>query len=173
MKRKYITNTYLRDIEKYQIKLFLDEEDYYISVKKLISVRKKFIIEDDICVMDNGFYIFEVVPKNKNYAMRLFLDKDKKELEYYFDICKNNGLDEKTHVPFYDDLYLDITYMDGRIKILDEDELINAHNSGDVSDEEFEQRRKVQPPFEPKFKTGWLSRYQKLVQGADKGAILE
>ena len=41
MKRKYITNTYLRDIEKYQIKLFLDEEDYYISVKKLISVRKK------------------------------------------------------------------------------------------------------------------------------------
>ena len=43
MKRKYITNTYLRDIEKYQIKLFLDEEDYYISVKKLISVRKKFI----------------------------------------------------------------------------------------------------------------------------------
>ena len=38
MKRKYITNTYLRDIEKYQIKLFLDEEDYYISVKKLIFV---------------------------------------------------------------------------------------------------------------------------------------
>ena len=30
MKRKYITNTYLRDIEKYQIKLLLDEEDYYI-----------------------------------------------------------------------------------------------------------------------------------------------
>ena len=65
MKRKYITNTYLRDIEKYQIKLFLDEEDYYISVKKLISVRKKFIIEDDICVMDNGFYIFELFQKIK------------------------------------------------------------------------------------------------------------
>lgn len=152
MKRKYITNTYLRDIEKYQIKLFLDEEDYYISVKKLISVRKKFIIEDDICVMDNGFYIFEVVPKNKNYAMRLFLDKDKKELEYYFDICKNNGLDEKTHVPFYDDLYLDITYMNGRIKILDEDELINAHNSGDVSDEEFELVYKIKDEILPTIK---------------------
>ena len=84
--------------------------------------------------------------------MRLFLDKDKKELEYYFDICKNNGLDEKTHVPFYDDLYLDITYMDGRIKILDEDELINAHNSGDVSDEEFELVYKIKDEILPTIK---------------------
>ncbi|MGM9946496.1 dihydroxy-acid dehydratase [Floccifex sp.] len=46
---------------------------------------------------------------------------------------------------------------------------IHAH----VSDEEFEQRRAQQPEFESQFKTGWLSRYQRLVQGADKGAILK
>jgi len=45
MKRKIITNTYLRDVSKHQIKLFLDEEDYYVSVKKLIQVDKKFIIK--------------------------------------------------------------------------------------------------------------------------------
>ena len=59
MKRKIISNTYLRDVDKYQIKLFLDNDNYYISVKKLIKVREKFIIKDNLCVMDNGYYVFE------------------------------------------------------------------------------------------------------------------
>lgn len=33
MKKKMITKTYLRDVSKYQIKLYLDEEDFYVSVK--------------------------------------------------------------------------------------------------------------------------------------------
>lgn len=138
MKTKVITNTYLRDIEKYQIRLFLDEDDYYVSVKKLISVREKFIIKDGLCVMDDGFYIFEVIPKNDNYAMRLFLNEKKEALEYYFDICKNNRLDSVSKVPCYDDLYLDITYLNGYINILDEEELIEAYNSGDISSEDYE-----------------------------------
>lgn len=138
MKTKIITNTYLRDIDKYQIKLYLDEDNYYISVKKLISVRKKFIIKNDLCVIDNGYYVFEVIPKNDNYAMRLFLNSNKEPLEYYFDICKNNRLDSVSKIPCYDDLYLDITYLDGYINILDEDELITAYESGDISKEDYE-----------------------------------
>lgn len=137
MKKKYISKTYLRDIEKYQIKLYLDEDDYYISVKKLVDVREKFIIYGNLCVMDNGYYVFEVVPKNENYAMRLFLDDKKRPLEYYFDITKNNMLDFNTNTPCYDDLYLDITYYDGKINILDEDELIDAYNSGDITDDDY------------------------------------
>ena len=138
MKTKVITNTYLRDVDKYQIKLFLDEENYYISVKKLISVREKFIINSGLCVMDDGYYIFEVVPKNYNYAMRLFLDDNKRPLEYYFDICKNNRIDTISKVPCYDDLYLDITYLDGKINILDENELLEAYENGDIVRDDFE-----------------------------------
>ena len=137
MKTKVIANTYLRDVDKYQIKLYLDEEDYYVSVKKIISVREKFIIKDGLCVMDDGYYVFEVIPKNDNYAMRLFLNAYKEPLEYYFDICKNNRLDNLYKVPCYDDLYLDITYLDGYINILDEDELIAAYKSGDISQEDY------------------------------------
>ena len=137
MKTKIISNTYLRDIEKYRIKLYLDEEKYYVSVKKLISVREKFIIKDGLCVMDDGYYVFEVIPKNDNYAMRLFLNDKKEPLEYYFDICKNNRLDSLSKVPCYEDLYLDITYLDGEINILDEDELIEAYKSGDISNEDY------------------------------------
>ena len=138
MKRKIISNTYLRDVEKYQIKIFLDEEDYYVSVKKLISVREKFIIKENITVMDDGYYIFEVIPKNENYAMRLFLDENKNPLEYYFDITKNNGLYENTKIPCYDDLYLDITYMNNEINILDEDELLEAYKTNDITKEELD-----------------------------------
>jgi hypothetical protein len=138
MKKKIISNTYLRDVDKYQIKMFLDEDDYYVSVKKLINVKEKFIIKNNLCVMDNGYYVLEIVPKRENYAMRLFLDDNKKALEYYFDITKNNGLYENTNIPCYDDLYLDITYLNGEINILDENELIEAYNSGDISKEDYE-----------------------------------
>jgi len=137
MKTKMITNTYLRDVDKYHVKLYLNDNDYYISVKKLISVREKFIINDGLCVMDDGYYVFEVIPKNDNYAMRLFLNSNKEPLEYYFDICKNNRLDPLFKIPCYDDLYLDITYLNGYIKILDEDELIAAYESGDISNEDY------------------------------------
>lgn len=138
MKIKYMTDTYLRDVDKYQVKLFMDEEEYYVCIKKMISVREKFIIRDNLCVMDDGYYVFEVVPKDENYAMRLFLDRDKKPLEYYFDITKDNRLDTITKVPCYNDLYLDITYLDGEINILDEDELLEAYDNNDITKGELE-----------------------------------
>ena len=79
MKTKIITNTYLRDVDKHQIKLYLDEDDYYVSVKKLVHVTDKFIINNgNTIAMDNGYYIVEIIPKNEKYAMRVFLN-DKKE----------------------------------------------------------------------------------------------
>lgn len=137
MKRKIITKTYLRDVSKHEIKLFLDEDDYYICVKKLIKVDIPFIIANNLTVMDDNYYIFEVIPKFENYAMRLFLDENKKPLEYYFDICKNNGLTDDL-VPYYDDLYLDITYLDGKINILDKDELDEALSINDITNEDYE-----------------------------------
>ncbi len=154
MKRKYLTSTYLRDVDKYEIKLFLAEDDLYVSVKKLISVRVPFIIRDNLCVMDDGYYILEVVPKNENYSMRLFLDSDKKPLEYYFDINKFNGFDEVLKIPFCDDLYMDITYYNGEIKILDEDELIDAYNQGDVLPEDYEMAYKLRDKLLEEIKNG-------------------
>ena len=137
MKRKIITQTYLRDVSKYQIKLYMDEDDCYIGVKKLIKVDEKFIISNNLCVMDDNYYVVEVVPKDENYAMRLFLDDNRKPLEYYFDICKNNGLDPVSLVPFYDDLYLDITVLNDMINILDEDELEQALVEKDITYEDY------------------------------------
>lgn len=132
-----MTHTYLRDVSKYIVKMYMDIDDCYIIVKKLIKVDIPFIIRGDVTVMDDNYYVLEVVPKNENYAMRLFLNDKKEPLEYYFDICKNNGVEKDSLVPSYQDLYLDITYMDGIINILDEDEFIMAYESGELSEEEY------------------------------------
>lgn len=143
MKRKIITQTYLRDVSKYQLMLYMDEDDCYIGVKKLIKVEEKFIISNGLCVMDDGYYVVEVVPKNENYAMRLFLDNNKKPLEYYFDICKDNGVDSLSLSPCYNDLYLDIKVLDGEINILDKDELDEALEQKDITEEDYQLTMKI------------------------------
>lgn len=135
MKTKIVSKTYLRDVENYEIKIYFEDE-FYISVKKLIKCREKFIIADNLCVMDDGYYILEILPKNEEYAMRLFLDRDKKPLEYYFDICRNIRIDEKYNIPMYDDLYLDVTYLVGKVNVLDEDELLEAYKNNEFTEAE-------------------------------------
>lgn len=70
--------------------------------------------------------MLELIPKLENYTMRVFFDNNKKILLYYFDITLENGIDEETKVPFYDDLFLDVVVIEGKIELLDEDELIDA-----------------------------------------------
>lgn len=138
MKKKVITNTYLNEAEKYQIKLYLDEEDYYVSVKKLIHVTEKFIIWDNVIGMDDGYYIIEIIPKNENYALRVFLDDKKNVVEYYFDIIKESGIDKKYKVPYFMDLYLDIKVLYTKeYTILDEDELNDALKTNDITEEDY------------------------------------
>ncbi|MBE6531152.1 MAG: dihydroxy-acid dehydratase [Ruminococcaceae bacterium] len=66
----------------------------------------------------------------------------------------------------------------GNIALLREGDIIdidipNASLNARVSDEEFAKRRESYVPREPNIKTGWLSRYSKLVSGAENGAVMK
>ncbi len=66
----------------------------------------------------------------------------------------------------------------GNIALLREGDIIeidipNASLNAKVSDEEFAKRRSSYVPKEPNVKTGWLSRYSKLVSGAENGAVMK
>lgn len=87
--------------------------------------------------MDNGYYIIEILPKAKNYAVRIFLNPKKEKLLYYFDITLVNGVDLETLIPFYSDLYLDVVLANDEIHILDEDELESALSNNEISVEEY------------------------------------
>lgn len=139
MKRKLISKTYLKDVNKYELNIYFDKENYYLSVKKFIDVKKPFVLQSGLCVIDNGYYMVEVIPKEENYTMRIYFNEKKERVQYYFDITLENGLDEESNIPYYDDLYLDITIdKEGKIKVLDEDELLDALNKKEISKKEFD-----------------------------------
>lgn len=137
MREKLISKTYLRDVNRYKLEIYYDKEDYYFSIKKILNIEKPFILENGLCLIDNNYYIVEVLPKNENYAMRVYFNEKKERLEYYFDISLKNGLDEETRIPYYDDLYTDITVVQKNIEVLDEEELEEALNMGKISKAEY------------------------------------
>lgn len=137
MRKKLISKTYLRDVEKYKLTIDFSNEDFYVAVKKIIKTNEPFFLTDGLCLIDNNYYIIEVIPKNENYTMRVFINDKKEILEYYFDISLGNGIDEETNIPYYDDLYTDIIIGKGKIAILDENELENALKEGKISLNDF------------------------------------
>lgn len=137
MRKKLISKTYLRDVNKYKLEIYYDKEDYYLSIKKILNIEKPFILENGLCLIDNNYYIVEVLPKNENYSMRVYFNEKKERLEYYFDISLKNGLDEETRIPYYDDLYTDITVVQENIEVLDEEELEEALNMGKIIKAEY------------------------------------
>lgn len=109
---------------------------HQILQKKItIQQRKKIIkaipsvLSNGLKVVDNGYYILEILPKNENYAIRVYFDNNKNIIEYYIDITNGCGVDDESKVPYYDDLYLDITITNGYIEVLDQDELENAFSN--------------------------------------------
>lgn len=138
MNRKLVSKTYLKDVNKYELNFYFDNKDYYLAIKKFINVEKPFILQSGVCLIDNGYYMAEVIPKKENYIMRIYFNKKKERIEYYFDVTLKNGLDEKSNIPYYDDLYLDVTInRNGEVKVLDEDELLEALNRKEISEDEY------------------------------------
>ena len=138
MNRKLISKTYLKDVNKYELNFYFDNKDYYLAIKKFINVEKPFILQSGVCLIDNGYYMAEVIPKKENYIMRIYFNEKKERIEYYFDVTVKNGLDEKSNIPYYDDLYLDVTInRNGEVKVLDEDELLEALNRKEISEDEY------------------------------------
>ncbi len=137
MRKRLVTQKYLREAIKFNLKIFISsEKDYYVAVKELIELEKPFIL-NGLKLMDNGYFIIEIIPKNENYAMRVFLNDKKEILQYYFDISLRNGIDEETKLPFYDDIYLDVIMTNGEIEISDQDELDDALSNGSITEETY------------------------------------
>ena len=128
MRKKLLSKTYLRDVEEYILTLDFTNKDYYLAKKKIIKTTP-FTLSNGPKIIDNGYYILEILPKNENYAIRVYFDNNKNVIEYYIDITNGGGIDDESKVPYYYDLYLDITITNGNIEVLDKDELENAFSN--------------------------------------------
>ena len=87
------------------------------------------------CIADNGYRWLELVPKDGNWAV--MIDKDGEIFNCYFDITKENCIEEDGNAVFFD-AFLDVAVSEEGVPvILDRDELDAALQEGVVSDEEY------------------------------------
>ena len=128
MRKKLLSKTYLRDVSEYILEFSFINNDYYLVKKKIIKTLP-FVLNNGLKIIDNNYYIVEILPKNENYAIRVYLDSEKNVIEYYIDITNGCGIDIDSKIPYYDDLYLDITITNDEIEVLDEDELEKAYQN--------------------------------------------
>jgi predicted RNA-binding protein associated with RNAse of E/G family len=155
MKKKIIKKNYLLESIDYNLILIIsDELDYYACIKKINKRIKPFVISNGDCLINNNYTILEILPKNENYSMRVYFNEEKEILQYYFDISSENGLDQETLVPYYYDLYLDVTYCNGKIELLDYNELEEALQSGIINDNQFSLAKKVASNLIEELKNG-------------------
>ena len=131
MKRRYANK-----IKGEYIQKRIDEEFFkgYVAFVKIKDVQNPLIVNDgekDVCIKDNDYEWFEVYPDNEHYVITIMFDDKNNLIEWYFDISKEVGIEDG--IPYEDDLYLDMVLApDGRVFILDEDELQDALNKKEI-----------------------------------------
>lgn len=117
------------------------EDDYfkgYACFIKIKDVKKPLIVyngTNNICIKDENYEWFEVYPDNGKYAITIMFDDNNNLIEWYFDISKKVGVENG--IPFEDDLYLDmIITPTGEKIVIDENELLEAFNNGNITQED-------------------------------------
>lgn len=120
------------------IKVNTEEFEGNISLLKINKVKNAwFVDEENRCILNDRYSWLEIYPKNKNYCITAMYDENGKISEWYFDVARQLGVENG--VPFEDDLFLDVVVVpDGRIHLLDEDELELALKSNLINKTEYD-----------------------------------
>ncbi len=93
---------------------------------------------EDIVVCDDGIKWVAILPQDDWYCITAMMDEKEEILLWYIDMIAAQGVDTDG-IPYFDDLYLDlVVYPDGTILVDDMDELEDALEKGDITQEQFE-----------------------------------
>ena len=112
-------------------------KDYFLCIKQIKKIEKPFYLKDDLCLIDNNYYIIEILYPNKHYTIRIFLNDRKEEILNYYDIIDKIKMDTRIMIPYYEDLYLDVIVKDDNIYVFDEDELEKAFNEKYITADQY------------------------------------
>ena len=148
MKRKYTSKTYMKGVSDWDLVIQKREsENYYLTIKRINKIDETYFMNrtgQNVVYLDNGYFVVEFTPLNHFYNARAYLDRNANVVGYYFDMTHCNGVEE--NIPYYDDLYLDIIYCPNKgnqIIVDDEDELLEALNSKQITQKDFELAKDV------------------------------
>ena len=143
LEKKYISKeNWKRIVEKKSLyKQFkyndLEGEIALLELKEVKAPLYKQYNGVNVKLADNGYYWLQVGIKNKNYWLTAMYDINKKLIQYYIDITKENKIYTNGKSYFYD-LFLDIVQLsDGSVLLLDKDELVDALNNKLIDENDY------------------------------------
>lgn len=140
LKRRYADKYVGKRVKKSNQKIISVKEEYFtgdIYYYDFIEVDKKIIIPNGKCIIDNNYKWLEFYDYNSKVKLTAIYDENSKIIEWYFDIAREIG--KENNIPYEDDLYLDVVVTPtGEMILLDEDELKDALNRMEISEEEYE-----------------------------------
>lgn len=91
----------------------------------------------------NGYYWLQIAPINKNYWITAMFNEKKEFVQFYIDITKQNIIKNNGKSYFYD-FFLDVVTLPNRESyLLDEDELQEALEAGEITQAEYERSYEV------------------------------
>lgn len=144
MRRKYIDRSNWEMIERSKsvlINTFQERFNGYASATFIEKVYEKLMCNlngRQFCIVDDGYTWIQRLPVERNWCITTMFDENNNIIQWYFDITKQNNIDMYGQ-PFYDDLYLDIVvFPSGEIVLLDEDELREPLEKGDITEVDFD-----------------------------------
>ena len=149
IKRRYIGEFNKDLFTSYTSKIIrVDENNLrgYAAHTKISTVSRPYLVGEkgaEICIADAGYNWLQYQPDNENWTLCAMYDNHGHIVEWYFDIVRENAVDEHGR-PYSDDLFLDVVLTpDGRVLILDENELQDAYEHGAVTAGEFRMAHRV------------------------------
>lgn len=111
MRQKFIDKIYMKEVKDKVWHLEKDDKlNGFIALKYVKDIEKPLVYYCNgrkYVGLDKGYSVLEYVPLNRGYNCRVFFDEKNRPLCFYFDI--NNGCGVENGMPWYDDLYLDVT----------------------------------------------------------------
>ena len=95
-----------------------------------------------ICIGDNGYQWLELAPNGGNYVITSMFNEDR-IFQHYVDITLRNEITENGDAVFYD-LFLDVVVTEeGKVQVIDQNELEQALDEGVITQDEFELAKNV------------------------------
>ena len=109
-----------------------------IALIKFNKMFKPFVLNNiNLCIANDKYKWLEFYDYNEKYKLTAMYDEKNEIVEWYFDVARKIG--KENGLPYEDDLYLDVVVTkEGKILLLDEDELKEAYNRLEVSKKDYD-----------------------------------
>lgn len=143
VKRKSAERVTWRRIAERRFSVLQFDDDEFsgtVTLLQILAVHEPLwmpLSGQPICIADAGYGWLQHFPARANHTVTTMFDASGQVVQWYIDICKAHGSDERG-IPWYDDLYLDVALAPGGApEVLDADELDAALMAGSITPDDW------------------------------------